>query len=120
LHLRSTIEFTYIDHPERSGERKVTTLGYFHTVTKDETLEVELFSWHWGHKRWPHVHVNKGTSGTLGRLHVPTGRVWLEQVIAFLVDDLTVKPHGDDWERVLHENLYRLTRHASWGRLGGI
>jgi hypothetical protein len=117
LHLRSTIEFDYVDHPERPGERKVTTRSYFHTVTRDEQLEVELFSWHWGHKRWPHVHVDKGSPGGLGGLHIPTGRVWLEQIVAFLVDDLDVIPHGSDWEDVLSRNLARLTRHATWGRL---
>jgi hypothetical protein len=51
---------------------------------------------------------------TLHKLHLPTGRVSIEAVIRFLIEDLEVAPLRDDWRAVLdrHEDLFRQTR--SW------
>jgi hypothetical protein len=123
LFLRSTIKFEYIDHPERSGERKVSTLFYAHTVTVSESAG-ELFSWQWHpfeeEPSYPHMHVTgaEAQGRTLHKLHIPTGRVFLESVLIFLIMDLGVMPIRDDWSEVLYGNLGRLAKFATWGAAG--
>lgn len=119
LYVQSWIDFAYSDHPHYAGERKVTTLRYAHRVSDDPAFEAQMFAWEWnsatGHD--PHVHVNRGhpEAKGFGKLHIPTGRVFLEQIVAFLVRDLGVVPRRDDWARVLDANLDRVSRFATWG-----
>jgi hypothetical protein len=121
LYLQSMITFEYGDHPNYPGERKVNTLEYSHIVGEDENVERQLFSWEWDPTGWPypHVHVDRGQAAAkgFGKLHVPTGRVFLEQVVAFLVRDLGVVPQRDDWEELLGANVRRVSRFATWGGL---
>lgn len=121
LFLRSTIRFEYVAHPVREGERKVSTLYYAHSLATDERLRDELFSWQWHpletEPSYPHMHVTGGKvqSYALHELHIPTGRVFLESVVAFLIADLGVVPKREEWQAVLTENLARVSRFASWG-----
>lgn len=94
LYLRATIRFEYVDNPDpdRAGERKVATREYVYTVGADEDLRTELYSWQWQPGAWnePHVHVGRrhpDYDANLGKLHIPTGRVALEQVLKFLITD---------------------------------
>jgi len=122
LYLRSTIQFRHVDRGGFPGERKVSTLHYAHTITLDEALQIERFSWQWHPSGWPYPHVHiypEGTKG-FGKLHVPTGRVFLEAIIIFLIHDLDVKPATDEWEAVIGANLQRVSRYATWGSLGEI
>jgi hypothetical protein len=120
LYLRSTIQFSHVDREGFAGERKVSTLHYAHTVTTDEALQLERFSWQWHPSGWPypHVHVYPDGDKGFGRLHVPTGRVFLEAIIIFLIHDLGVKPASADWEEIVRSNLSRVSRYATWGGLG--
>lgn len=122
LYLRSTIQFKHVDRDGFPGERKVSTLHYAHTVTGDEALQVERFSWQWHPSGWPYPHVHifpEGDKG-FGKLHVPTGRVFLEAILLFLIHDLGVQPARDDWQEIVGANLSRVSRFATWGGLGNL
>lgn len=122
LFLRSTIQFVYSDHPDYPGERKVSTLLYAHTVGATDTLKPQLYSWEWSSAEptYPHLHVRRGDPAFrgLGKLHVPTGRVFYEHVLLFMVKEHGVQPARDDWQKVLSENFRRVSAYARWG--GGI
>jgi hypothetical protein len=49
---------------------------------------------------------------TLHKLHLPTGRVSIEAVVRFLIEDLDVVPRRRDWSAVLdrHEEAFRRSR----------
>lgn len=121
LHLWSSLQFEYVDHPDRAGERKVRTCHYAHTVSRDDMSTDEVFSWQWHPLEtgptYPHLHVH-GTEllgQTLHKLHIPTGRVFLEDVLSFLIEDLRVTPASADWRTVLADNLGRVNTHGTWG-----
>jgi hypothetical protein len=123
LYLWSTIQFEYTDHPDpdRKGERKVKTRYYSHTVTRDDMSSDEVFSWQWhplaDGPTYPHLHVHGGEllGTSLHKLHVPTGRVFLEDVISFLIKDVGVVPATEDWQEVLERNLELVNAHGTWG-----
>ncbi len=90
LYLRATQRFMYGDHPEFKKERKVVTLGYAYTLSDDESLRPEWFSWQWqSDAAEPHLHVGRGDPkfGSLGKLHVPTGRVAFEHILLFAIEE---------------------------------
>jgi hypothetical protein len=43
----------------------------------------------------------------LGKVHLPTGTVGLEQVVALAIVELGVEPLRDDWERLIGEAAAR-------------
>jgi hypothetical protein len=69
----------------------------------------ELLAFHWhplgaSHVRTPHLHVGAEVrigSRWLPKVHVPTGAVALQDVVAICVDELEVEPIRDDWRVVL-------------------
>lgn len=96
IYIRSTISFTFGEHPDYKGERKVFTEHYAHTVSLDPSTKPELWSWQWhpeGHED-AHIHVNGHGDGVghLHRLHLPTGRITWEQVVRFIMTDLNGLP----------------------------
>lgn len=101
------------------GEWKVATDGYIYTLSEDEELRSELISWHWHPISRPdtHLHVGQGHPeiSRLEGMHVPSGRVFLEQVLLFAIDEFGVRCRRDDWQEVLGQNLDRVERFSTWG-----
>jgi hypothetical protein len=122
LYLRSIIRFSYGEHPKFTGERKVFTHEYAHTVGADQSLKPQLYSWEWNtaEPTYPHVHVRRSDPQHkgLGKLHIPTGRVFFEDVLLFLIKEHDVEPQGDNWRMKLSDSLHRVSTYASWG--GGV
>lgn len=119
LYLRATQSFCYGVHPQFEGERKVLTEDYVYTLSADEALQQELYSWQWHPGAWPEPHVHVGrrnpSLGDLGKLHIPTGRVAFEQVLKFAIGDHGVLPaRGDDAIDILDESLRRFQLYRSW------
>jgi hypothetical protein len=44
---------------------------------------------------------------SLGKVHLPTGTVGLERVVAMAITELGAKPLRDDWERLIGEATVR-------------
>jgi hypothetical protein len=87
--------------------------GYLYDVT--EVLEhgerAEILAYHWnpestgGDPGWPHMHVygNRQIHGRhLSKMHLPTGRVNLHDLIRLLIPEFSVVPRRDDWVEVLN------------------
>ena len=119
LYFRSTIRFHYGDHPKYSGERKANTDFYAHTVAREEDMSRQLYSWEWDPTAWswPHVHVDRAAGGPLGKLHIPTGRVFFENMLIFLIEEHGTQPARTDWKHVLGETLRRVSSFSTWGGL---
>lgn len=126
LILRSVMTYRYDDHPDYKGERKVVTLDYAHSIADicpETGKERERFAWHWHPSiqayDFPHLHIDKGMPDGLGKLHLPSGRVAIEQVMLFMIDDLGVSPAGKPDERdtqveILKATLERFKIHRTW------
>ena len=119
LYLRSTLEIDYGDHPDFDGERKVNTFSYAHTVGRSDSLKPHFYSWEWAavEPMYPHVHVRMKDPDYhgLGKLHIPTGRVFFEEILLFPLAEHQVAPQRDDSKAVLEESLRRVLMWSSWG-----
>lgn len=119
LYIKSSLTFAYGDHPDRHNERKVFTQEYVHTVSASLDLAPEMYSWEWTPDGWsfPHMHVRRADPAFkgLGKLHLPTGRVFFESVLLFLITDHGLKPVKDDGEAIIRESLRRVMKYSSWG-----
>lgn len=69
----------------------------------------ELFAWQWDRRgvspiAYPYLHVNAASDsvpGGLGRLHIPTSGIRIEDVLSFAIVDLGVMPRQENWEALL-------------------
>jgi hypothetical protein len=99
------------DAPGR-GPWKVTTAGYMYELRQDGKT---LYEYHWhpiseSHETLPHLHCAK-----LGKLHVPTGRIMIEDVLKLAVS-LGAKPrNATSWRDIDGQNRKKFERGATWG-----
>jgi hypothetical protein len=122
LYLQAMQRFTFVDHPDFKGERKVSTQEYAYTLSPHDDLRVGLFCWEWNPNSevWPdpHAHVLRGDPEArgLGKLHLPTGRVALEDVLKFCIVHQGVETIGnhDDAMAGLEDSLRRFRGFATW------
>lgn len=119
LYLRATQRFSLNDHPKYPGERKVVTHDYAYTLSDDEDQQPELYSWQWTQGvADPHVHVGRGhpSFGSLGKRHIPTGRVAFEQILKFAIQEHDVQTAIDRQQAIesLDECLRRFVTFRSW------
>jgi hypothetical protein len=109
---------------EVEGERgpwAVRSTEYIYDIADEADEPIAAFHWHpldaqaGDEMRWPHLHAY-GThpSLTLHRLHLPTGRVSIEAVVRFLIEDLQVVPRRDDWSAILDRHEEQFRRLRSW------
>ncbi len=116
------------DHLE-NGPYKVTTLQYeYQFATPDGD---NLLTFHWtpetkesSQKTYHHMHIGskllaKDTPilpGSLNKAHIPTGRVSIESVVRFAIEELGVKPLRNGWQKDLDrsESTFRF-----WSRRPG-
>jgi hypothetical protein len=112
---------------ETSPRWKVSTRGYFYGLQTEQGAEAVSF--HWSPRPGemiarPHAHVGRrllSTPITLGlasfdlpRVHIPTGRVALEEVIRMAIQEFAVEPRREDWEQVLERTQSASQRWGSW------
>ena len=111
------------DNPVERGQYRATTIQYWYQfATMDGS---KLFTWHWtpetrdpGQRRFPHLHIGSGLvdpngpflPDTLSGRHIPTGRVSIEAIVRFAIEELGAEPVRQDWDGVLTEG------HASFIR----
>lgn len=79
------------------------------------------------HVTSPHVHVSCASTVSLprsrteqqriidiGGLHLPTGRVFLEDVVELLIREFDIQLLRDDWQEVLRANDAAIQRGRRW------
>lgn len=98
------------------GERgpwKVKTTAYLYRI--EGTEGEELVSYHWspttpGTVNYPHIHV----SGKLKKIHFPTGRISMEEMVRLLIREFGIGPLRADWENVLAEQQRKFEQYRTW------
>lgn len=91
------------------GGWRIRTTAYFYAIGQQRAGE--LFAYHWhprgrGRMVHPHLHVSadaRGDVGWIGKLHLPTARVELADVILLAIEELAALPVREDWAAVLDE-----------------
>lgn len=96
---------------------KVKVTKYVYSLRAGREDEDELFAWDWNSDGWPdpHVHVQAEHAELpgLGRMHIPTNRVFFEDVLLFATTELgaTCRPGGQE---ALMESRRRTRKWATW------
>ena len=127
---------------ESSEAYRIRTAAYRYAVTDER--ERELFVWHWepegqGNRRHPHLHVKHGlgvptdislpTATGIGEspfesidvpgLHIPTGRMLLEDIVSFLIEELGVLG-VPQYRDILRENIDAFRMERTWDHFSEI
>lgn len=107
------------------GPYRVHTREYWYQFSLED--DRELFAFHWTpdttdprQRRHPHLHVGAALllpespifPGALNKRHIPTGRVSIESIVRFAIEELGVEPLIETWRDVLDRgeqqfNAYR-------------
>jgi hypothetical protein len=101
------------------GPWKTTTAGYDYTLQARSGEEIIAFHWHpeaRGRYSAPHLHA--GTNFFSKKRHVPTGRITLEEVLRFGIEELDVQvrpDHKATWDATLAETEKRHKDWRTWG-----
>lgn len=134
LFFRFALQFRVVRVPDApiGPAFEVRSSFYRYDVLDRNGGEVVVFHWEPGGRssaRTPHLHVpaarpivlpqraDSGVSGRrtyLNRLHLPTGRLLVEDVVGFLIRDFAVVPLVAEWESVLAENGAASLRVRTW------
>jgi hypothetical protein len=95
----------------------ISTAAYFYRL--DDEKGHELIAWHWHPAQrvnYPHAHVDCGA--ITSSAHLPTGRVSIESVLRFVLNDLGVRARREDYADVLDEAERAFIQHRRWHARG--
>lgn len=96
------------------GPYRVHTVEYWYLSAADD--DREMLTFHWtpeavgrGQKTYPHMHVGPALLAadspifptTFHKKHVPSGRISIESVARFAIEELSVSPLKLDWSDIL-------------------
>jgi hypothetical protein len=99
------------------GPWKVSTEAYYYGIHDRQQTEILSYHWHPKTERtFPHIHLHSGSSviRALQGIHLPTGRVSLEQVLRLLIEEMKVKPLRADWAKVIQGTQLRYELARTW------
>lgn len=134
LEIAHTYSVVKVSERVERGTFRIRTTSYHYHIYDFEGRELLLYHWHprsVSDVDHPHVHVACAPRITLprprtderrpidvGRLHLPTNHVLLEDVIDLLIRDLGIEPRpafrrGDAWKTVLRDNREAVRRSSS-------
>jgi len=97
---------------------KVSTQKYTYKI-ESSGREIIAFQWERdGSDKAPYPHIHCGLlqhpESPIGRkVHIPSGRLAFEDVAYFLISELKVRHHQENWETILRENRQRFLRHRT-------
>lgn len=108
-----------LKHGKKDTQDRMTTLSYDLTITDPAASpEERIYAWHWhpdsnrSNVDYPHVHVPK--DAPFSTKHVPTGRVSLEDVLLFGIEELGVTPDLPNAREIIEEARATHKRHRAW------
>jgi hypothetical protein len=104
---------------EDEGERgpwKVKTAGYNYSIQDGSEKEILAYHWHPATKpSYPHLHVCPASGvNLLRKIHLPTARISVEDVLQLLIEQFKVKPIRHDWEKVIKKTKAAYEKFRTW------
>jgi hypothetical protein len=117
LYLFSVVQICSAQEDTKYGGFKAKTRNYSYTLirvpSRGETEEVLSYHWHPEDSalREPHLHL-----GSIPRVHFPTSRISLEDVIEMLIKYYGIMPKlaHSEWRRILEKNKRAFDQMATW------
>jgi hypothetical protein len=107
--------FRVVPHSELNGQFKAKTQEYSYRLLGGPEEQNEIIAYHWHPLEpgvhWPHLHLK-----ALPKVHLPTSRVCLEDVVSMLIRDYHIKPHRSHAEcnEILQRNKKAFEKMATW------
>lgn len=96
---------------------KVSTVAYAYTIAHEDEGEIAVWHWHPTIKVFTRPHIHIAIEGVGRKPHIPTGRVSVESVLRFALEDLGVAPHPShriNWQEVLQDAETPFLQHRTW------
>lgn len=115
-HLSFTCSQNYVIVPSDDLDRKwkVHTTKYIYRLIGPDDSGIVDYHWHPDNtvdKEFPHLHATQYSC----KLHHPTGRVLVEDLLLLAVECGAVPLDEDKWQRILKKNLRDFAKGATWG-----
>jgi len=110
--LRASIAFRLIEDPGQQGNWKISTAEYHYSLEDEAEQEYVAYHWHPEGRSdaiYPHLHIGRASQlpprGVItSKLHLPTSRVAIEDVLRLAIQQLGVKRLHQDWAARLDES----------------
>lgn len=105
LTLAVSEHYFIVDRPHAGWQ--VDRAAYFYAVGRLDTGELLAYHWHPRGKSpviEPHLHVRAHIQigeRWLGKVHLPTGSIALEDIVTLAIQELGAEPLRDDWAALL-------------------
>lgn len=86
---------------------QVDRVAYFYAIGRQDSGELLAYHWHPRGKSpvvSPHLHVRANIQvgdRWLGKVHLPTAAIPLENIVALVINELGAEPLREDWESVV-------------------
>jgi len=124
LRLQRGRETLFLDATQRiqifdDDDFRITTVRYIYVLWRDK--DERIIDWHYHRRKnssfQAHLHVrddSKRTSHNLVNKHIPTGRVPLEDVIRFSIQETNISPRESEWSAILEETEAIFRNNRTW------
>jgi len=110
--------YAVVPTAEPSAPWRVSSREYHYELTTADGRQLLRYDWHPTGRSattWPHLHLRRHTTPVdLSRAHVPTGRVSLEAVLRFAIEELQVRPLRPDWRSIFDEAERAFVESRTW------
>lgn len=120
LGLRVTQQYRVVEAMGIRRPWRTQTAAYSYAIDDAEGNELLAYHWHPQARSavtTPHLHVRVGAEiagVSIHKVHLPTGRISIEQVVLLAIEDLGVQPRKDDWEGVLTQSQRDFEVSRTW------
>lgn len=126
LSLRASLHYHVV---VEAGSYKVRTAAYHCSLEDDQEREYLAYHWHPdgpSDARYPHLHIGPAAGvppspdGLINpRVHIPTGRIALEDLLRLTIEQLGATPTRPDWAKVLAQLQASFEQQRSWAQSSG-
>jgi hypothetical protein len=118
LFLSFTQVFGAMPYPKNTGQFKARTQEYSYRLLKSSDIgSKEILAYHWhpneSDLRDPHLHIRVPS---VSRIHFPTSRVCIEDIIWMMIQYYGAKPtmKRSEWQAILDRNKKAFEKMATW------
>lgn len=116
LYLTVQMQYRVVKAEGERGPWKVKTAGYNYSVQDRSKKELFAYHWHpWVKPFYPHLHICPASGvNLLRKIHLPSARISIEDVLELLIEQFKVKPIRQDWEKVLKKTKAAYEKYRTW------
>jgi hypothetical protein len=112
--------YRIVESPSPLGQWRVTTVAYYYALDGSDGREIVAYHWHPGQSQKvtvPHLHLSGGAMvrhPAFEKVHFPTERIAVEDLLRFAIGELGVTPRLPDWQRMLNQTQQAFLAARSW------